>query len=349
MRIPSSLRWKFKENLGSGAQAHVALVTDSSNEFAGNFALKGLASGKPLKAYQRFTREIDAIKKLNHANIVKIVDHSNPDDEFQFYVMEYLPGARSLKKLLDSDTNPFHRNPVNSLNLFCQLSSAIEAWRGERIVHRDLSPANVLISEDLNVKVIDFGICQTEGEHTITLIDEGVGSRNYTAPECEAGAGGDATIAADFYSAGKLLWTAITNEYAFAREAPAFKYKSMSAMFPNDPQTWHLQHIFEKTIRQSIADRFSNGEVACDFAKRVLRLVTSGFSPLLYLQSLVNCPLCGWGTLSPAEECKEAIGNRDPIYGKRTIEYVRCDYCGLCMAMDSSVFQKRLTEMDGLN
>src|SRR4030043_28214 len=58
------------------------------------------------------------------------------------------------------------------------------------VVHRDISPSNILILPDETIKVIDFGLCQIENEDKITLIDEGVGTQNYMSPECESGAEG---------------------------------------------------------------------------------------------------------------------------------------------------------------
>ena len=64
----------------------------------------------------------------------------------------------------------------------------------------------------------------------MTLIDERVGTQYYMAPECEAGAGVEITSSADLYSVGKLLWSAVTGGFAFAREAPVFQAKSMNTI-----------------------------------------------------------------------------------------------------------------------
>lgn len=349
MKLPPTLRWKHVDNLGGGGQGVVVLVTDGNGEFDGKYALKGLSKGKPEKAYQRFAQEIEAIKKLDHPNIIKIFDHSEPADDFQFYVMEYIEGAQTLKKLMDTGRNPYHKNPEAALDLFSQLCSAIEAWRGARIVHRDLKPDNILITPDKAIKVIDFGICQIEGGQSVTLTDEAVGSRNYTAPECESGESKDAPIMADFYSAGKVLWSAITNKNAFAREAEAFKSKSMEEMFPHEPRLWHLQHIFRFTIRARGSDRFSNGVNAGQFAADVKRLIAGGFMPLAWLQSHLLCPICGWGQLEESRAAQNAISPSGMVVGERTVEYLRCNYCGLCVPLDRSVMNARLKELEGLS
>jgi serine/threonine protein kinase len=345
MKIPESLRWNYIRDLGDGGQGIVALVGDMTgdlDDLKKRFALKRLKNGQSEKAYQRFVTEIEAIKKLDHPNIIKIIDHSQPDDEFQYYVMEYIEGARPLKKLMDTNANPFYKNAVAAVDLFIQLTRAIDAWKDAGIVHRDLSPANILVLPDQTIKVIDFGICQIEGGAPITLVDEGLGSRNYTAPECETGGEGNISVVADIYSAGKILWSAITNEYAFAREKPAFATKSMLAMFEDKPEIWHLQKLFEHTIRHEVKYRFLSGMYARHYAKKVRKLIAGGYMPLQKLQEKMDCPVCGWGFMKHRKEAKWVLDSRSVIHGDDTFAFVRCDHCGLCLAVDQAVMAKQL-------
>jgi len=228
MKIPKEFRWKPTGRiLGEGGQAQVQEVEDCSCEYSGKYALKALAKGKPGQAYERFYREITAIKGLRHPYIIKVVDSSSPQDDFHYYVMELVEGAKPLQTVLGSPSNPFLSKPVASIDLFQMLVEAILACEKNepKIVHRDLSPANVLFAPNGTIRIIDFGICQVEGEATITLADEGVGTINYMAPECESGATGNIGAHSDLYSAGKILWSAVTGQRAFAREKPAFTYK----------------------------------------------------------------------------------------------------------------------------
>ena len=206
MKIPNSLKWKATGNtLGEGGQGKVQQIVDKDNPDGDTFALKTLSPGKPQKAYERFYREINSIKKLDHPYIIKIFDHSNQEDTFHYYVMEYIEGARPLKALLTSSDNPYFKDVIKSLKLLNQIANAILAYDNTNIVHRDLSPANILILPDETIKIIDFGICQIEDHETVTLLDENIGTPNYRAPECEAGTDDEITIRADVYSAGKLV------------------------------------------------------------------------------------------------------------------------------------------------
>lgn len=332
MKIPSDLRWvSTGKTLGEGGQAQVFLVQDKTGEFEGAWALKALKHVEPGQAYERFSREVTAIKKLQHPNIIRIVDNSSLDNKFQFYVMEYIDGARPLEKFIGAEANPFYGNPLRSLWLFEQICSALVACENcsPKIVHRDLSPSNILVKPDLTIKVIDFGLCQVQDHKTITLIDEGVGTVNYMAPECESGSEDLIGVGADLYSAGKILWSAITGLKAFSRENPVFNAKSMPEIFPEYPKTWHLHHIFEKTIRSEWRNRWGSANHAIAMARRVRFLIECGYPPLEEIGP--RCPICGFGELSSFTGGHIVFGNPNPP----GIESRQCTYCGICFPFNS--------------
>src|SRR6185436_20068238 len=206
-------RWRVVRELGQGGQALVHLVEDEHSELKGQYALKRLRGDGSPKALQRFHREVAALKNVVHPGIVRLVDHSNLDDKSPFYVMEYIPESRPLSKLLGTDSNPFCRAPVRALNFALDILEALNSCHQKSIIHRDLSPSNVLlVPGDPRPRLIDFGLCQFEDGSRITLSDEGVGTQNYMAPECEVGAEGTVGAPADIYSVGKLLWAALFNQ-----------------------------------------------------------------------------------------------------------------------------------------
>lgn len=338
MKIPSYLRWKSTERtLGQGGQASVVEVTDSREEYPGTFALKGLSFGKPRKAYERFVREIEALRSIDHPGIIRIVDHSTADADFHFYVMQLHEGAKTLTKLLGTAENFYAGDSLASLSLLMDILSAIQACEATGIVHRDLSPSNILVLPNRSLKIIDFGICQAEGEETITLTDEGVGTQNYMAPECESGATrGGITAQADIYSAGKITWSAMTNQQAFAREAPVFGPKSMKEIFPNDPAAWHLFHVFAGTIRNAPSDRWKTAADALREARRIRYLIMSHYPPLELLAK--TCPLCGVGKLGDFQGSYTVFGNPNPP----GISAVQCNYCGFCFARSHKLIQENM-------
>lgn len=345
MKIPKNLKWQpTGKTLGQGGQAQVHLVKDKSEENSTLFALKALRKNGHGQAYDRFYREISAVKKLDHPNIIKIIDHSSPESDFHYYVMEYIEDALPLDKLIISDKNPFYNNPCKALQLFDQICLGIfECELSEpSIVHRDLCPSNILFLPNHSIKIIDFGICQIEENAPITLTDEGIGTINYMAPECESGSNESIKIGADLYSAGKILWSAVTGNKAFAREKSVFTTKSMSNIFPENPSTWHLIHIFIKTIRNDWRNRWDSAKYAISASKFVKNLISNGYPPLEIVTK--RCPVCGVGELDSFRGSHMVFGNPNP----QGIGAVQCSYCGICLAINFNLKNQNLKSIQTL-
>ena len=338
MRIPDTLKWKsIGRTLGRGGQAQVEVVIDKTAGDEEPYALKALAPDRPKHAYERFSREIEAIKQVNHPGVIKIFDHSEPGDSFQYYVMEYIQGITSLKHFLESDNNPYHCDPLKSLELFIKIVEATEACSQVGIVHRDLSPANILIRDDESIKIIDFGLCHVVQGKTITLTDEAVGTPNYRPPECEGHTTLKPDWRSDLYSVGKIVWSAITCQFAFARERPVFKDCSMPSLFPEHPDTWHLQSIFLKTIRGNPGDRWHEPAEALKRARKVSFLISAGYPPLELIEK--TCPICGLGSL---EKFVASVLFNNPM--PQGFDRLMCDRCGFCFARNREIMKKSLEE-----
>ena len=347
MKIPKELPWlSTGETLGSGGQGEVQLVTRKDEPDGPKYALKSLRNVGSSKALERFRREISAVKKITHPAIVRVFDHSKEGDDFQYYVMEYHEGAKSLDKVISSPSNRFHGNVLLSLDLFEQIISAIGAYEESdpQIVHRDIQPENILVLEDDSIRLIDFGICYIKDEMMITFTDENVGTRNYTSPECEPGTDFPIGVHSDLYSAAKVLWSAITSQRAFAREDPAFKGRwSMKEMFPTKSDTWHLTHIFEKTIRRRPEDRFEGTAEVLERLRDVRYIVQRGFPPLEDIK--FRCPSCGSKRVGEFQRGYLVFGNQNP----RGIVSLKCHLCGFGFVRDTSLLQQKIEEMQGLD
>jgi len=341
MKLPNDLRWEATgRTLGSGGQATVIQVFDKNDASKKTYALKGLSHNKPEKAYKRFAKEIDAIKQIDHPFIIKIIDYSDPKSDFQYYVMEEIPNSKCLNKLLQTNKNPFFGNAIKAITFFMDIMDALSACMTAQIIHRDLSPSNVLITDNHQIKIIDFDLCQIQDSSRITLIDEGVGTQIYMAPEYEAGIESNISIASDIYSAGKLLWSAIANQFAFAREESVFKEKSMSKIFIDKPETYHLHHIFEKSIRYNAKERWQSPYSALMDSKNILNIIRSGYPPLEEIKNI--CPVCGF-------KKTENYSLSDAVYGDlRKVKANRCKYCGYIYHFDPSIARNNLHKREEL-
>ena len=111
MKIPEHVPWKSTgKTLGSGGQGVVEVVTPNDNPQVPKYALKRLRNVGSTQAQERFQREIGVVKTLTHPSIIRVYDHSDKDDEFLYYVMEYHEGARTLAKIIYSQSNPYYRD-----------------------------------------------------------------------------------------------------------------------------------------------------------------------------------------------------------------------------------------------
>lgn len=346
MKIPDYIPWHLTgQTLGSGGQANIYLVTHKDQQDGRNYALKVLRHVDSRQARERFQREIEAVKSLDHQAIAKIIDHSKPDETFQYYVMDYYEGAVALDYILFTSANPFHGNALKSLDLFEQLILVIHACEQSNpsIIHRDISPKNILVLKDGTIRLIDFGICQVQDGHILTLIDENVGTRNYTAPECEAGSDDKIGTHSDLYSAAKVLWSIITSQRAFAREASAFGNRSMLILFPTNSLTWHLTEIFEKTIRANPADRFQKTEELIKCVREVRHLIEHGFPPLEEVE--MRCPSCGRAQLTNFPQGHSVFGNPNP----EGVVSIICGTCGFGFVRNIKYLRDNINRMRNLS
>ena len=346
MKIPQHVPWRSTgTTLGSGGQGEVHLVTHKCQLQGPNYALKILKNAKSSQARQRFRREIEAIKNLTSDWIARVIDHSDVDEPFQFYVMEHHEDAKTLDSVILSDSNPYHGDASMSLDLFKQVISAIEDCQvsSPPIVHRDINPKNILVLKDKTIRIIDFGICQFQDGTVITLSDENVGTRNYSSPECESGNLAHIGAHSDIYSASKVLWSAMTSKRAFAREQAVFRDLSMEKMFPTKSVTWHLSHIFERTIRQNLSDRVSGVGETLALIHEVRYLIDRGLPPLHEIPS--RCPSCGMKGVSQYRDGYRMFGNPISV----GVVSVLCNSCGFSFLRDNEVWRKNIERLESLS
>jgi serine/threonine protein kinase len=354
--------WKVLGSVGGGAAAAVFKVQKPDDNTV--YAAKVLRNtgGRP-EPRQRFVQEIDALKKLDHPAIVKVHGCQCDDQEdVFFYIMDYVDGLKPLNHFVGSakkEPNPFCKDADLSLVAYLMLLEALQACEKVGIVHRDLSLANVLVRlQPLTLKLIDFGCCHMIDGQAITLTDKDVGTPGYRAPECESFSGAEPTTKADVYSAGKILWSMVTDQGAFQREEPVFRNLALSLQLPDTPMTWHLHHIFQKTIRHKPDDRYKSATAAIEHGRFVLGLVRGGYPPLEKLKSALKCPVCGVSELTPLgylasntlldhETAKMGVTDSEVVNQIQRMQEVAphlgvCRYCGFACNWFLLVMERNL-------
>ena len=127
---------------------------------------------------KRFNTEAQAVASLTHPNIVSVYDVGH-EGTLYYIVMELIQG-KTLKEIIVSD---WALNWKWSLNIAIQIASALETAHKNNIIHRDIKPHNIIITEDGIAKVTDFGIAKSVSNSTITAFGTTLGSVHYFSPE----------------------------------------------------------------------------------------------------------------------------------------------------------------------
>ncbi len=160
---------------------------------------------------RRFKNESQAIALLNHKSIVKIYDMNNSGN-LQYIVMEFIDGI-TLKEYIEQQGALTSKEAVHFTT---QILGALQHAHEKGIVHRDIKPQNIMLKQNGEIKVMDFGIARFARSETRTMTDKAIGSVHYIAPEQAKGGKTDAR--ADIYSVGVMLYEMLTGQLPFEAE-----------------------------------------------------------------------------------------------------------------------------------
>ena len=201
-------RYEILEIIGKGGMATVYKAQDKM--------LKRYVAVKVLREefttdeefIKRFNTEAQSAASLTHPNIVSIYD-VGIENNIYYIVMELIQG-KTLKEIIDEDgVLPWKW----ALNVAIQIASALEVAHKNNIIHRDIKPHNIIITEDGVAKVTDFGIAKAVSNSTITAFGTTIGSVHYFSPEHARGGYTDAK--SDLYSLGVVMYEMLTGRVPF--------------------------------------------------------------------------------------------------------------------------------------
>ena len=188
-------RYRIEDTVGAGGMGEVWRATDL--ELRRVVAVKRTSTGDG----EQLRREARIGAGLQHPNVIAVFDVVVEDDE-RWLVMEYLP-ARSLAEILRAD-GPL--TPAGAAHVGAQIADALSAMHDKGMVHRDITPSNILVGEDGTAKLADLGIA-IWSQVTLTGAAQSPGTPGYVAPEVARGSA--ATPAADLYALGVTLSAAV--------------------------------------------------------------------------------------------------------------------------------------------
>ncbi len=207
-------RYEIIEKVGNGGMATVYKAEDKV--LKRNVAVKVLKDEFTTdeEFIKRFEIEAQSAARLTHPNIVSIYDVGS-EDNLYYIVMELIRG-KTLKEIIVEERGPL---PWKwSVNVAIQIASALEMAHKNNIIHRDIKPHNIIITEDGIAKVTDFGIAKAVSNSTITAFGTTIGSVHYFSPEHARGGFTDAK--SDLYSLGVVMYEMVTGRVPFDADTP---------------------------------------------------------------------------------------------------------------------------------
>jgi eukaryotic-like serine/threonine-protein kinase len=213
-------RYEVEREIGKGGNARIFLARDLSGQ---HVALKILHPELLVSvAADRFLREIKIASQLDNPHIAKILD-SGEREWLVYYVMSYVEGATLRERL---DTTRFLPIP-ETLRLACDVLEALEHAHGHGVIHRDVKPANIVLSSEGAV-LLDFGIARAviaSGSDQLTRSGIAVGTSTYMSPE-QITALADIDHRSDLYSVGCVLFECLAGQppYLHRNEAVVLQF-----------------------------------------------------------------------------------------------------------------------------
>ena len=268
-----SNRYELGDTLGYGGMSEVHKGKDV--RLGRDVAIKVLRAdlARDPQFQERFRREAQNAAALNHPAIVAVYDTGETRTDYgplPYIVMEYVDG-RTLRDIVKSE-GPLA--PKRAMEIMADVCAALDFSHRHGIVHRDVKPANIMITRTGAVKVMDFGIARalSDGQAAVTQTAAVIGTAQYLSPEQARGESVDAR--SDVYAAGCVLFELLTGEPPFTGDSPvavAYQHvredpKPPSALNPRVPPP--LDAIVLKAMAKGPANRYqSSAEMRGDLVR----------------------------------------------------------------------------------
>jgi len=280
-------RYRLDSRIATGGMGEVWKATDSvlGRQVAVKVLKHEYADDPSFRS--RFETEAQHAAALHHPSVASVFDFGEIENEDgsgtrPFLVMELVPG-QPLSALLRGG-EPMA--PTVAADLVAQAADAIAAAHAMDIVHRDVKPANLLVTPEGRVKITDFGIARAADAVALTQTGQILGTPHYISPEQAEGR--PATNASDIYALGVVLYECLAGRRPFAGDSPvATALAHMRDPVPplSDEVPAHLRAVTDKALAKNPADRFAS---AAEMAM-ALR-ADAGHTLLMPAQSPVELP-----------------------------------------------------------
>lgn len=252
-------RYELIEKIGEGGMAIVYKARDNklSRLVAVKILKKEFANNKDIS--DKFKKEATAVANFSDANIVNVLDVGHEEEgNIDYFVMEYVNG-KTLKELI---VEKGKLNYSVAISISIQIAKALECAHKNNIIHRDVKPQNILVTESGIVKVTDFGIAKSSTSATITNTTTIMGSAHYLSPEQAKGTFIDSR--SDIYSLGIVLYEMVTGVLPFDGESPVTIALKHIQAEPTEPKKYNpsipesLNNLIIKSMSKESTNRYQS-------------------------------------------------------------------------------------------
>ena len=322
-------RYRLIAPLGEGGMATIWRAVDEQldREVAVKILRPQFSSDPGFAA--RFKQEARAAGGLSHPNIVSVYDYGTDGADGEQYIVMELVDGRDLSTIL-RDRGSLSMD--DSVRIAIGVASALEVAHRKGIVHRDVKPGNILITDGGDVKVTDFGIARAVSEASMTVTGTTLGSVHYFSPE--QARGDEVTGASDVYSLGIVLFEMLTGRRPFeADTAAAVALKRLNEDPPTPtaigrPQPAGLEAIVMRALAREPADRFPDAGAMAEAlrtwrrnpdavpagvaAAAVVAATPAAGEPTVYVPPRVTTPADRAPVVPPPSRAQERRDDRQP-------------------------------------
>ena len=266
-------KWHLDRVIGVGG---MAAVYEATHRNRNRVAIKLLHPALSIEegTRQRFLREGYVANTIRHEGAVQVLDDDVTEDGFAFLVMELLKG--------ESVEERMHRkggalDVREALKITDQLLEVLEAAHDQNVVHRDIKPDNLFLTEEGRLKVLDFGIARlNQGDGKTTKVGSFMGTPAFCAQEQARGRWDEVDHRTDLYSVGASLFTCITGTHVHEAETSSEQLalaigataRSLGDVMPNAPK--ELVDLVDTALAYDKEDRFQSARAMRAAVKRVL-------------------------------------------------------------------------------
>lgn len=279
MSAPQIPGFSLEREIGAGGMARVYLATQSSLER--KVALKVMAPALVADPAfsKRFLREARMLANLTHPNIVAVYDVGATDAHIHYFAMQFLDNGDFASRMRQGVAEP------ELVRVLTAIGKALGFAHSRGVIHRDISPGNILFDAAQNPVLTDFGIARSQhGSTRITHTGVSIGTSSYMSPE--QARGGEVDPRSDLYSLGALCFEALTGHPPYqGSDGFAVAYAHVFEPIPRLPvAVSHWQPFIDKVLAKDPNERFDNAEqfiVAMhDVPISATRIVPSRSKPL---------------------------------------------------------------------